>query len=323
MSTFSDESPTTTSQTAQPTSSTGQTPDMKRYLIPKTVLGIVSVVLAFAIGISLSGVAFYSYYEYRLTQNEKRMDSYINGFDDRFKTATETIDNEKQNAQAAIQKEVEPLRQFQAEGGTLASLVQKIGGSVWFVQTQDENGAPSVASAFVVESNDRESVMVTSYAAIRASTRTPAPDINLTKGNDRIKGRLDNWVEDKDLAVLTVPRGNLPKLDWVSQDQQPRIGERVFVASGLGSAGASITQGFIVDTSAGALSHDSPVGAAFRGGPLLNSDGRVSGVASASYAPFGFTSSTGVTFASPIRTSCEKLLRCPDGNNAGGSAAAR
>lgn len=285
------------------------------WLIPRSVLGIVSLLLAFSIGASLSGVSLYSYYEYRLTNTESKVDNYIEGFDERFRTASDTIDAQKQNAQAEVQKELEPLRNFQAEGGTLASLSQKVGKSIWSIQTLDEKGAPSVGAAFVVETNERESVLVGSYGTIRAATHTPGPEIFAVKGNDRIKVALTNWVEDKDLAAMTLPRGNQPKLDFVSQDAQPRLGERVFVGSGLGSAGASITQGFLSDVAQGAIQHDAAVGAAFEGGPLLNSNGQVTGIASTRFAPYGFAPTGGVSFAIPIRVSCEQLLRCPAGNN--------
>lgn len=285
------------------------------WLIPRSVLGITAMLLAFSIGASLSGVTLYSYYEYRLTNNEKRIDTYVKGFDQRFRTASDTIDAQKQNAQAAVQKELEPLRQFQAEGGTLASLAQKVGGSVWFIQTLDENGAPSVGSAFVVESHGNESLLVGSYSTIRAATHSPAPKVYAVKGNDKLEVQVVNWVEDRDLAVMTLPKGNQPKLDFVSQDQQPRLGERVFVTSGLGAAGASLTQGFVSDVSQGAIQHDAAVGPSFQGGPMLNSDGKVTGVASNQFAPFGFVPGNGVTFGLPIRNTCDKLLRCPPGNN--------
>lgn len=289
-------------------------PGWRHRLWPKSVLGITALLLAFSVGASLSGVVLYSYYEYRLDQNEDRIEGFVAGFDERFRTATETIDNEKQNAQAAVQQELEPLRQFQAEGGTLASLVQRIGPSVWFIETLDESGAPSVGSAFVVETNERESVLVGSYATVKAATRQPGPGITLSKGNDRATARLDNWVEDHDLAVMTVPRGNMPKLDWVPQDRAPRTGERIFVASGLGAAGGSVTQGFVSDVSRGAIQHDAATGVSFQGGPLVNSDGQVTGVASLTFAPFGFSGVSGVNYGVPIRDTCERLLRCPAGN---------
>lgn len=292
----------------------------REWLIPRSVLGITAVLLSFSIGASLSGAVLYSYYEYRLTNTEKKVDNYINGFDDRFKTASDTIDAEKQNAQAAVQKELEPLRQFQSEGGTSAGLVEKVGPSVFFVQTLDKNGAPSVGSAFVVESNTNESTLVTSLATVESSTRTPAPDITVSKGNDKYKATLKNWVEDKDLAVVTIPRGNLPKLQWVDDAAKPRVGERNFVASGFGAAGASVSQGFVLDVSQNAMEHSASVGAEFKGGPIINSDGKVTGVASLNYAPFGFLPQGALSYAVPIRTTCDKLLKCPADNNAGGTA---
>ena len=51
---------------------------------------------------------------------------------------------------------------------------------------------------------------------------------------------------------------------------------------------------------------------AFQGGPLINSKGDVVAVASRAYAPLGFTSD-GVYFSVPIRSSCDRVLRCPSG----------
>ena len=82
--------------------------------------------------------------------------------------------------------------------------------------------APSVGSAFVVQSSANESVLVGSYSTVKAATRTPGPEIFLSKGNDKIKATLVNWVEAQDLAVFTIPVGNLNKLTWVASDSLPR-----------------------------------------------------------------------------------------------------
>lgn len=304
--------------------STSTTPEpRRRRFLPRTVLGITSMVLAFSIGAAGSGAILYTYYEYNTKSYQKRINTYIEKFDDRFRIASDTIDAEKQNAQATIQQELEPLRQFASEGGTTAALVRKVNGSVWFVETRDEAGAPSVGSAFVVASDENSSTMVTSYSTVRAATQAPGPDIFVMKGDERIKARLDNWVPNKDLAVITVPKGNIAPLPFVPQDQQPQVGERTFVASGLGSAGAAVTQGFISDVSAGVIQEDAAVGPSYQGGPLLNADGEVTGVASIQYAPYGFQSNNGVWFAIPIRETCKELLVCPPGNDAGGASAPR
>jgi S1-C subfamily serine protease len=286
----------------------------REWLIPRTVLGLTALLLAFAIGSSLSGVVLYSYYEYRLTNTNHRINSYIDGFDGRFKTASQTIDNEKQNAQADVQKELAPLRQFQSEGGTAAQLATKVNKSVWFVQTTDQNGAPSVGTAFVVQSNSNQSTLVGSYSTVKASTASPGPDIYMSKGTNKVKATLVNWVENQDIAVFTIPVGNIDELKWVPSNSLPRVGDRAFVASGFGAAGASVTQGFVIDSSQNALQTDAAANASYQGGPVLNSDGQVTGIESLDYSPFGFASGN-VPYAIPIRTSCQKLLTCPAGDN--------
>lgn len=282
------------------------------YLIPKSVIGLVALVLAFSIGASLSGVGFYSFYQYQQNQTTDRIDNYINGFDERFRTASDTIDNEKQNAQATIQSELGPLRQAIEEGNTTSAVAERVKGSVYFVQTQDAAGAPSVGTAFVVQSDGSNSLLITSYATVAAATASPGPGIVLTKGNERIDARLVNWVENQDVAVLSIARGNLPALSFVPDNADPALGDRTFVVSGLGASGASATQGFINDISENSIMQDAPVGVAFQGGPLVNSEGQVFAVASLNYSPFGFRSPNGITFALPIRSTCTDLLNCPD-----------
>jgi S1-C subfamily serine protease len=111
---------------------------------------------------------------------------------------------------------------------------------------------------------------------------------------------------------VSVQKPSLPAIPWAGTDAPVRIGDRVFVVSGLGTAGGSISQGFVAGVSAEGIQHDSPVGAQFQGGPLVDSDGNVLGVASRSYSPLGFNPQA-VFFGVPIRSSCSQVIRCPDG----------
>jgi len=138
----------------------------------------------------------------------------------------------------------------------------------------------------------------------------------VSKGDDDEKATLWTWQEDHDLALLIIKKGNQPKLDWVSSKPAVRLGERVFAVSGQGGAGASITQGNVSDVFARGIQHTAPVGPAYRGAPLVNSDSQVVGVASADYAPLGFAPGT-VTYAVPIASTCDRILRCPSGNAGG------
>lgn len=290
----------------------GQAP-LKALMLPKTVLGMAVLILAFAVGSAASGVAFYSYYEFKKDKTEQRVAAFLEGFDKRFQAATKTIEAERQNAKAEIQKELEPLRRIRAEGETLDALVKKVRPSLFFVNTLDEAGQPSVGTAFAVASDSEQTLLVTSHNTIRAATRKPGPAIQVRQGNDDFKVELWTWDEDKDLALLVLAKGSVPRLSLASKDPR-KTGERIFVVSGLGGAGGSITQGFVADVSGSGLQHDAAVGQAFQGGPMITSDGEVLAVASRAYAPLGFASD-GVFFAPVIRAACEKVLKCPGGDN--------
>ncbi len=283
---------------------------LRQRLVPTSILGITALVLAFAVGVAFSGAILYSYYEFKKDTTERRVASFIEGFDERFQTALATIEAEANNARAEIQKELEPLRKTRAEGQILESLVKKVEPSTFFVTTLDEAGQPSVGSAFAVASDDRQTLLVASYTTVKAATRQPGPPVRVRKGDGEIKATLWTWDEGKDLALIILAKGGVPVLSFAPDQLRP--GERVFALSGLGGAGGSVTQGFVADVSASGVQHDAAVGQAFQGGPLVNSEGGVLAVASRSYAPLGFTSDQ-VYFAPFVRAACERVLRCSSG----------
>jgi S1-C subfamily serine protease len=186
------------------------------------------------------------------------------------------------------------------------------------VRTFDDAGQPTIGSAFVVASDAEKSFLITSYATVKAATAKPGPDVFVRKGTEELKAALWTWQEEKDLALLIVNRGGVTRLDW-SPASSVSLGDRVFAVSGLGTAGGSISQGFVADVSKSGLQHDAPLGTAFQGGPLLNSQGKVVAVASRSFAPLGFVSDD-VYFAVPVAGACEKVLRCPNGVVTGAGA---
>jgi S1-C subfamily serine protease len=294
-------------------------PEWRERLVPKTVLGIAVIILAFAVGSAFSGVALYAYYQNRLDQDQKFNTDFAAQFGQQFDNAKKTIDADATNARAGIQTELEPLKRLAASGETLANLQKVVGPSTFFVQTQDEAGAASVGSAFVVASDTRQSFLLASYTTVKAATRAPGPAIMVRQGGTQLKATLWTWQEDKDLALLIIDRGSLPKLPFAPSSPPLKLGERVFAVSGLGGTGASLTQGFVSDVSAAGIMHDAAVGQGFQGGPLINSDGKVLGIASRTYAPLGYQSD-GVWFAIPKGSACEKVLKCPNGDPNGGTA---
>ena len=279
--------------------------------MPKTALGLAGLLFCMSVASAFTGAILYAFYEYRLGKTEDRVDAFEAGFEDQVNEAVERIGTERDTAVGAVQSQLDDLEKFAASGETLNSLLEKAAPSVWFVSTLDEAGQPSVGSAFVVFSDGEQSFLLASFATVRAATQNPAPKITLRKGDEQVTAALTSWDPANDLALLTLDRPNLPALEWAPTDPPLQIGDRVFVVSGLGAAGGSISQGFVADVSANGIQHDSPVGAAFQGGPLLNSAGQVLAVASRVYSPLGFAPEA-VFFGVPIRTSCTEVIRCPD-----------
>lgn len=285
---------------------------LRERFVPKTLFGLVTMLLVAAISAGVSGVVLYAYYEYRLQRSEDRVEKFIEGFDQRYEEAIAGIADERDVAKAELRKELEPLEELRATGETLNDLLKQVEGSVFFVETLDELGQPSVGSAFVVLSETDRSFLVTSLAVVKAATVTPAPTMRLRKGTSNYDAAIWAWDEERDLALLSIKRGNLTRLPWAPEKPAIRLGSRVFAISGIGGAGGAITQGFVADVSSSGILTDAPISGSFVGAPLLNSKGEVIAVASRAYAPLGFTSDR-VVFAPPIRAACAKVLRCPNG----------
>ena len=184
---------------------------------------------------------------------------------------------------------------------------------MWFVATLDEEGKPSVGSAFSVVTDDSTTLMITSYTTVKAATVTPAPFIGVRKGAEEIPGTLVSFDAERDLALIEVQRANMPVLEWASDDEQAAaLGLRVFPVSGFGATGASLTSGIVIDQSAAGTLHTAPIGADMQGGPIVTADYKVIGVASLTYHPLGFD--PGEThFSVQINSTCAVLLECGGG----------
>ncbi|HLF39934.1 MAG TPA: serine protease [Acidimicrobiia bacterium] len=294
----------------------------RQRILPRTVIGTVAMLLAASIGFAFGGTILYAYYQYRLDKIEDRVADFINGFEGAREDAVEAVERETEEGRQAIQDELEPLRELRASGATLKSLIDQVKDSIYLVETQNDFGQAQVGSAFVVTSDAEKTYLVTSLSVVKSATKRPGPGITLRKGDEQIPATLHTWQEERDLALLIVDKGSLPRLKWAAASDVPEFGERVFVVAGVGGAGGSITQGFVADVSAAGIQHDAAVSGPFAGGPLLNSKGEVVGIGTPAYAPLGFTSDR-VTFASLIRATCEKVLKCPAGATDAGGAGER
>jgi S1-C subfamily serine protease len=278
--------------------------------VPRSVKGIVAVLLAFSMGASLSGAVLYAYYDSRKTDAERRATNFVKNYQKNFWNAEKTLKAETEQAKSEIQDQMEPLRQIRAEGETLEKLVKDAAPSLFFIRSLDEAGNASVGSGFAVASDNDQTFVLTSYTTVRAATVRPGPAIEVRQKDQMLKSTLWTWDESKDLALIIVQKGGIPTLKFAGSGSV-KTGERVFALSGLGAPGGAATQGFVADVSSAGIQHDASIGTAFQGGPLVDSDGKVVGVSSRAFAPLNFQSDA-VWWAPPIRDACDKVLKCPN-----------
>ena len=277
------------------------------------MLGVASLILAFAIGAGFSGVILFSYYPYKLNQTDNQVNSFIRNYKTAFSNAEGNLNADVANAKTEIQNQLKAVQQQQASPTVLAGLIKQMGPSVLFVHTLDANGQPSVGTAFVVSSGGGESLLVTSYTTVAAATHAPGPAVFVRRGNTDTPVTVRTWDPQYDLALLVYPKGELKPVTATSGNPSPQPGDRLFAVSGLGTAGASIAQQVVVDVSAAGVAVDGGVGPQFQGGPIINSEGQVLAVASRTYAPLGFPPQT-VYFAPYVEAACNKVLSCPGGS---------
>lgn len=224
-------------------------------------------------------------------------------------------DIESQRAQTLdqINQTLAPLEAYADEGIKTAEGVGLDPNSIWMVNTLDAEGRPLVGSAFVVASNDRESLLITSFSVVRESTIAPGPEVKVRTQAEEQVADVWSWDESQDLALLVVPRPDLPALEWVSEDEAAAaLGKPIFVVGGLGGAGITAVPGLVVDQSGVGIQHNAAVGTAYQGGPIVTSGGKLLAVASLNYAPLGFNPGE-VRFAPAIGAACRSVLACGGG----------
>lgn len=289
---------------------------VRHRLLPRSVLGISSLILAFAIGAGFSGVVLYSYYQYKQNQADNKVNALISGYKTQFAKAESDLKAAVDAAKANINEQVQAEQQAQGTPDQLARLIKQLSPSVFFVHTLDASGGPSVGTAFVISSNSNQSLLLTSYTTVAAATHSPGPVVYVRQGGTDTQVTVTTWDPAYDLALLVLPRGNLTALIAAATSPAPKPGDHLFSMSGLGTAGGSIDTATVVDVSSNGLALDSADGNAFDGGPVVNQSGQVVAVTSRNYNPDGFPS-TGVWYAPYVEAACSKVLSCPGGTLVG------
>ena len=213
-------------------------------------------VLLWMLIFALVGVAFgasgaFWWAHFNTQVSELRSDT--QDFETRSQSASADIEKQKNDATDQINAALEPLKDSLAATKTVQE-ASTYSGAVYQVASLDDQGRPSVGTAFAVITSEDETLMLTSYNAVRAATVNPGPGITLSKGGEQLPASVVNWDPANDMALLRVQKGSLTVLDWAGDDVLSKaLGTSVFPVSGTGGAGATITSGMLIDQSTGRL----------------------------------------------------------------------
>lgn len=191
------------------------------------------------------------------------------------------------------------------------ALTAKLAASVRTVKTLNEEGQPVEGTAFVAGSFGGQTLLLTSFALVRAGTRAPAPPIRL---GDNRQATLWTWQEARDLALLVLS-GNIESLPWVNASAAPKAGERLFTIKD-----GRLLTGAILGNSLTGVEHNIFVDDKLQGAPLVNQKGEVLAMASRAYNPDGKGTET-LFIGVPISFACDQVLRCGSGNTTASSTA--
>jgi S1-C subfamily serine protease len=230
-------------------------------------------------------------------------------FDKRSAAAETRIEGLRNEAVAEIDRRMKDLAPALAEPRTVQA-GKLLSPYVWFVSTLDEAGVASVGTAFTVATDARSTWLLTSFNVVKAGIVRPAPPIKLRKDPEELDAELISWDAASDLALIRMDRPNQPTLEWAPEDVQAKlIGNRTYVVTGFGGAGATLNSAMTIDQNSRGLLHDGRIGTAAQGGPIVTTDGKVVGVASLVYQPLGFDPGE-LHYAPSIRRACDVLLTC-------------
>lgn len=169
---------------------------------------------------------------------------------------------------------------------------------------------PRLGTGFAVAVEDGQTYVATSHGLVRdenARAGVVEEVVVRTADGREVTGTVHSWDEDRGLALLRVPAGELPIADWRPRGELLGPGDAITLA-GLTPDAEPVTVAGTV-----ALADVEKVVAAvtaaefLRGAPVLDRTGRVVAVYTPEYRPFGAAAGDRQAMA-PVGLFCERML---------------
>lgn len=166
----------------------------------------------------------------------------------------------------------------------------------------------SQGSGFAVAANDLPSgfysAIVTNFHVIAECASDSDLPVTVVQGDLRPSTQLAVWDEENDLALLYVAE----EFPTLAIGATPSVGQPVMSAGSPYAVDGTVDDGTVTNVKDTFVTHDASIGPGNSGGPLVDREGLVVGVNTASVED-----SPGQNIAVRMRVACQKILDCSQG----------
>ena len=221
-------------------------------------------------------------------------------------TVVDDVNTAARRARRDINRQVNVARDDLSRESPITSLAD---AGVYSLSATHAGGEVRVASAFTVFSNRNETFLISNYAAVATQDGGAVDTVEVFLPEQTVTVPVYSVDRERDLSVLVADGGPLPVLPWRPADEPVRLGDAIYALGVAGANTPAILAGQVAGASDQAIVPNLPLNAFLAGGPLVDGSGRVVGVASQDYAPFGVVEGS-LVYAPPIRGVCEVLIDC-------------
>lgn len=218
-----------------------------------------------------------------------------------------------EQARQAIEQQVEEVRQALADDPPIEGPED---AGVYAVAAFHANGERRVGSGFTLFSSSSETIVVTTYRLVATEDGFAVPTVDVLLPGRTASARVHNFDRELDVATLVMGGGTVPVTDWRPAAENLSRGDRLYLAGIAGPGAAAVLQGTVGSVAPQTIVPSIPVNDFLAGGPLLDAGGRVVGLASLNYAPFGPAAGDQFAYGVPIRALCRELIQCAEGDDA-------
>ena len=220
-------------------------------------------------------------------------------------TAAWHVQQDDARAMARMQAEINQLSSHQSQQANWPQLTARIEPSVFTISTHEGLGP-----GCVVRSDASGSDLVTNYHVVTDALSAGTHSLEVLQADRTLRGTIVRTDPTDDLAVVHVRERLVPLAVTATR---PRLGEAVMVVgSPLGLGGTvsiGLVSGFRSIEGSDWVQFSAPISPGNSGGPVVDGQGRVIGVASGKYVGDGVEA---LGFAIPIAVACAELKVCAE-----------